>query len=469
MILFSSLWIGVEAQSLPDWYPRIRQEFDNLEIPLTACRKRNNIAPRDGSGCRSRSKTCFFGNQTCGSGAGGFSYPDERCACDEKLGITKSTWTCQPAVCPGAKSDNVKQPEQCHDAIIKSLPWMDSLDPRFGDDCVDFGRLDFCGLFGGITDVHSDLTADEACCACGGGARDAIDDSRCTNLPVILDPPLAWTDSDGNNCGWYNTDAQTRCIQFANELDPILNLTVGEACCACKGITPSSAAPTTCTDLEGWTTANNRTCSQMTQLDCQGFSDIGFVQTENFGFTPSEACCQCGGGSTNLATPAVLNAPREPHTSGLCSSNSSKFNMCVKISPNVAQNDVAAIDVAQSRWSSVIVADNPDIGLIFEGLDANDGPLLGDSHDPPGDLADFHATFCGFDPGFPVDTFDDLNVCIGQLINNNSPSILASSLPVMADNFTRFGVIELNGDSIGSIRNTSPTALTDLLLHELGM
>lgn len=464
MILLSFLWTAVEAQPVPDWFPRIRQEFDDLDAPLRACRRRNNIAPRDGSGCRANSKTCFFGDQTCGNGADDLSYPDERCVCDRKRGSRRGTWTCQPEVCPAAEANDQGQ---CRDATLETIPWIDNLDPRIGTDCDGFERFGFCNFFSSTTGAGSALTAGDACCACGGGARNVIGGSQCTDLPIILDPPLRWTDSVGSNCRWYAANAQRRCIKYANEMDPVLNLTVGEACCACNDITPPADAPT-CTDLEGWTTADGRTCSEMTRFDCRGFSELNFAQTENFGFTPGEACCQYGGGSNNPAIPSVLNVPTVPYTSGLCSSDSSKFNMCIKISPNMAPRDIVVIDAAQSRWSSVIVADNPDFAISFEGPDASSGPFV-DLLGPPTDLADLHDKFCGFDPGFPVDTIDDLNVCIRQLVNNGDPGVLATSLPVVADDFTRFGIVELNANSIRSIRDTSPTALTDLLLHELGM
>lgn len=455
LLLSSSLWT-TKAQSgpPPDWFLLIQRDFNNHSFPLKQCPKRNNIAPHHGSGCGPKSKTCFFGDQTCGAGGNTFAYPAESCTCDGKRG-NLGTWRCQPELCAQ---------EECRDAVIESQPWVDS----FYDTCITFAQFGYCPDFGNDVGLDGNLTANEACCTCGGGTVVPFTtSSQCTDNPIIYDPPLLWTDSLGDNCAWYAEDAQTRCNEFANEQSG--GVSVIDSCCACKIV---DIIPSTCTDLQGWTTADSRSCSEMTRFDCQqGFPEWNGAPTENFGFTPTEACCKCGGGSNNPSIPSTLKVPSVAYTAGLCSSDSSKFNMCIKVAPNVAPRDIIAIVTAESKWSSVIAADNPAFVLnnltqrnetfLFEGVQSEDFSDLNAFYSLP--------QLCGYDPGFPItEVTDDVNVCIKQSANNGIPfGVVASELSIYADNFIRFSVVEINADTIRFARKRG-LILEHIMIHEFG-
>ena len=117
----------------------------------------------------------------------------------------------------------------------------------------------------------------------GGGEVDSAT-GVCTDTPLTFDPPIRWFDSVGQDCDWYAASPQSRCIDFANERNAVLGLTLGEGCCACKNVEPPDDP--TCKDLSGWTTAGGNTCSSLTREDC-------LRSTENFGITARTACCKC--------------------------------------------------------------------------------------------------------------------------------------------------------------------------------
>lgn len=446
------------------------------------------MAPASGMFCGPNRKTCFFGNQVCnGEADSTFSYPDERCMCDGE-NFMFGNWTCQAVVCPGA--EQTVPPEDlsttpavpattvsagsttttaaattvaattaaatpaattgndCEDAILADTPWMDS----DGDSCSAYETNGYCQIFGNGFGAGN-LTANQVCCACGGGATDPATET-CSDTGVSVDPPVTWSDSVGEGCSWYAANALARCIDFANERDDRLGLTVGEACCACASVVQSP--PATCTDLAGWTTAAGVSCSGVTRMDCR-------INTENFGLSATDSCCKCGSRATDPDAPTVFEPPPlEPFTAGLCTSDSERFNMCIKISNNVASQDVALFDGAASKWSSVIVGDSPDFAY-----NSTDNLLFS----PPGIprsadlLPGFYESLCGYDPDFPgAGSTDDLDVCVSQRIL--LPGVLAQTMSVFGDMFTRFGIMNINADSVGALRNSSQ--LSEVILHELG-
>lgn len=331
----------------------------------------------------------------------------------------------------------------------------------FYDKCVDYEQFDLCDRVGDNKGVGTDLTANQACCTCGGGTHDPTISSQCTDLSVSLVIPEVWTDSVGDTCTWYAEDPKTRCIDFANEQNTNFGLSVGEACCACVDVSvsvPDSMAPT-CIDLPGWVTADDRTCSQMTKSDCQT------RQFENFGFTPDQVCCKCGqGGSKNRKIPSGFTVRTMPYTAGLCSSDSSKFNICFKVGPNIHPKDVLFVGNAESIWSSVIIADIPELSYAQRSSYFNSvGNVLPKNAI---DLIPLCRQFCGFDPGFAANaTTDDLNICLGQA-DLGSSKLLAYAAPIFGDNFTRFGFVTLNANAIRGLREFS--VLGDVILHEIG-
>lgn len=132
-----------------------------------------------------------------------------------------------------------------------------------------------------------DLTANQACCACGGG-----------------DIPRQCTDEDDwfvshngkdHTCDWFAKDPDTRCEKHGNRVGED-NMTADEACCACGG---GSDAPKLCESEPDWFVENNGktyTCEWFGKKD--GRCEKHGNRRGEDSLTAEQACCECGGGST---------------------------------------------------------------------------------------------------------------------------------------------------------------------------
>lgn len=287
-----------------------------------------------------------------------------------------------------------------------------------------------------------------------GGMVDPVT-QVCSDILVPVDPPIPWTDSVGGNCSWYDESPQTRCVDFANEASRLLNMTVVEACCSCAAVAPP--ANPTCADLPGWTTANKKTCGEVTRQDC-------IDDHESFGYSVSEACCKCGARATNPTAPTEFARRTEPFKAGGCTADSSKFDICTTVAPNVSPEDIEVISASRQRWSTVIVGDSPDFPYDKNILNTT-GFRPSSAPENVTDLPAFYEGICGYKPGFPTDATDDVNVCVNQEVLR--PGVLAQAAVVFGDNFTRFGWVSINAIEVRSMRNNA-SMLADTMIHELG-
>uniref|UniRef100_A0A7S2KPR4 Uncharacterized protein n=1 Tax=Leptocylindrus danicus TaxID=163516 RepID=A0A7S2KPR4_9STRA len=182
-----------------------------------------------------------------------------------------------------------------------------------------------CDYFGsccanGATGAIANLTANKACCACGGG------------IPTLCNDVGEWVDSLGRDCDWYSEngdddslgDDGTRCRDndeyYAND-----GYTASTACCACGG-----GVVGTCADYEGWETADGYGCKWygLGPIRNNGgqddFYDDGTTRCWAFGddwgmyngmnVTAMEACCVCGGGIASVDYPSFMPVPSPSDT-----------------------------------------------------------------------------------------------------------------------------------------------------------
>lgn len=286
-----------------------------------------------------------------------------------------------------------------------------------------------------------------------GGLVDSTT-QECSDITVPFDPPLPWTDSVNGTCSWYAESPETRCIDFANELNVrFSNMTVADACCACADVTPTTNP--TCTDLSGWTDASNTSCNDMLRADCMS-------NHENFGITVTAACCKCGARATNADAPTEFVRRTKPFKSG-CTSDSSKFNMCMSVGPNFAQEDAEVFNTARERWSSIIVGDLSSFLYDFDIVNTSSSrpgsgffPARSLPQNVTG-LPELYESICGYDPEFSVDSVDDTNVCVAQELF--PPQIVGRGGVVYGDNFTRFSFLAFNANQIRDMRNTGVVLL----------
>ena len=101
----------------------------------------------------------------------------------------------------------------CHDIV----PWVD----RDGDSCTLYEANDNFGCqTQGTTNGTDGITANRACCACGGGIN-IFQDISCQNI-------VPWEDEESRRCTAYGT--YSRCTNTGTD-----GITANSACCACGG------------------------------------------------------------------------------------------------------------------------------------------------------------------------------------------------------------------------------------------
>jgi len=192
--------------------------------------------------------------------------------------------------------------------------------------CAWYAQGTNCATYGDSF-ANNGITANMACCVCGGGAPDGppatatpTASPTANPTPSPTPPPTCgdepqWHDSDGVTfgCEWYAQ--KTNCAVYGDNYENY-GKTANAACCVCGGgaDTPSpTAAPTVaatadptvsptvaatqCTDdPEGWFDSDGSVynCEWYGQSShCAWYGD----SYANLGKTANEACCVCGGGS----------------------------------------------------------------------------------------------------------------------------------------------------------------------------
>jgi len=217
--------------------------------------------------------------------------------------------------------------------IDSPVGWYDVDGPNF--DCNWYASKDNCEIYG---DDHENegMTANEACCVCGGGDKlmpttspIAIPTPSPTAIPTpspngpsgstCIDNPIDWYDSGGEffDCIWYGSDA-SYCANWG-DLFENFNATANQACCVCGGGDERPTSPTTAPLSSPTMNPTLSPTSNMTNSECidnpVGWYDsdgpnfnctwYGLNATfcadwgdmfENFNTTANKACCICGGG-----------------------------------------------------------------------------------------------------------------------------------------------------------------------------
>jgi len=249
--------------------------------------------------------------------------------------------------------------------------WLDDI----GRGCDFYEQFDNpgCRATGDMSPKEDGITANDACCYCGGGecnttCFDATDD-ECTNdnewtaivgnetiscdwfedndepgcvntyayflMADVSDPRGSccycseycqdlpgWRDVRvhddygyvygwrGWECDWYEEWDEPGCPLYGDKWPDDDGITAREACCYCHGYDPDSAPPA-CYDYNGW---------EIDGLGCEGYELVedpgcpyyGDCCPDEDGITGIDACCYCGGGgSMNIpsAYPSSKYAP----------------------------------------------------------------------------------------------------------------------------------------------------------------
>jgi hypothetical protein len=135
--------------------------------------------------------------------------------------------------------------------------------------------------------------------SCGSSTPPPDGEGQCEDVQ-------GWYDSDGPeyDCIWYE---ENDACEFASDYEND-GYTATEACCVCGGGTSDGSTPTSpppgegqCEDVQGWYDSDGPEydCTWYEENDACEFAS----EYENDGYTATEACCVCGGGTSDGSTP----------------------------------------------------------------------------------------------------------------------------------------------------------------------
>lgn len=217
--------------------------------------------------------------------------------------------TASEACCACGGGQGVQQQSTCTDLA----GWAD-ID---GDNCERYDQSNWCDQFGNGYANHNH-TANQACCACGGGQgvhheSDFGPDTGGGGQDDICSDVGGWSDSDGDTCERYV--ANQWCEHFGSGYRHAGH-TANTACCGCGGgvgaggeavsddSVDDDGGDSNCADTSGWSDSDGDTCAR---YDANNWCERLGHMYESGGLTASAACCACGGGST-APTPSPLVA-----------------------------------------------------------------------------------------------------------------------------------------------------------------
>jgi hypothetical protein len=160
--------------------------------------------------------------------------------------------------------------------------------------CEWFERNNGCAAWGHKYENFG-KTANEACCACGGGGADGDYGDTCVDF--------LWKDELGDSCDWY---AEGNNCAVHGRFWPNWGKTANVACCVCGGgmstklisakVKEVDNNDPTCKDTRGWKDSLGYGCSFYAQGDnCEKYGS----SYKHWSKTANDACCVCGGGSLN--------------------------------------------------------------------------------------------------------------------------------------------------------------------------
>jgi len=112
--------------------------------------------------------------------------------------------------------------------------WYDSLGDAYDCDWYATDSDLYCGAFADDTS-HFGMTANEACCVCGGGVSHPTTVTNTSTTPCTDWQPVPgddWLDQENNSCEFYALELESGrgCNGSEN-----FNRTATEACCVCGG------------------------------------------------------------------------------------------------------------------------------------------------------------------------------------------------------------------------------------------
>jgi hypothetical protein len=172
----------------------------------------------------------------------------------------------------------------------------------YGDDCSWYSAPNLCSEWGYVTGtgIHSDLTANQACCDCNGGTLTSEPAPPPTTAsPTVSMSPTSscvdvpdFIDAYGDGCSFYSTPEVCSEWGYIPGSGIHSDLTVNQACCNCNWGTLNPEPAPVCNDWSSWLDNYGDGCFSYNTAWC-GVSE---QYTNEEGVDANDACCVCGGG-----------------------------------------------------------------------------------------------------------------------------------------------------------------------------
>ncbi len=270
---------------------------------------------------------------------------------------------------------------------INNVEWYD----QNGNGCDWYELYDdlTCPKYGHFTN-DDDITANDACCYCGGGDHKTItynttdayctndvswtavvenktiscdwfednDDPGCANTYIqflmmddVSDPRESccycseygcqdlpgWRDARGAGCDQYEISYSPECPDLKEGTSPDENgVTAREACCHCLVVSP----PPPCYDYIGWVDSDyGDGCDWYEIYEFAGCPLYGYLTSDD-GISANEACCHCGGGESNIIPSASPSLQYKPSvTPSVIPTNKPSLHYKPSVTPSVTPTD----------------------------------------------------------------------------------------------------------------------------------
>ena len=187
----------------------------------------NEASSASGCPCAMENSWCLYGNATAPCPrAGTCKGSTTPCDCDS---CPTTGYMCTG--CDGPSPG----PAQCTNSPVD---WKDAN----GNDCAIYKQYNYCGSYGNTVGTDG-FTANQACCACGGGntaSPTPSPDPIPTPSPGCTNTPSNWIADNYFTCD--NIKLYSWCAQYGGEIGTD-GKTANEACCTCGGGNTASPTP----------------------------------------------------------------------------------------------------------------------------------------------------------------------------------------------------------------------------------
>jgi len=153
-----------------------------------------------------------------------------------------------------------------------------------GNDCVWYEGgffINRCSWFGGSRGNSDGVDANDACCFCGGGTYEPINQT-----PAPSDSPTTTSAPSASPTTSAPTTSPTKSPTSSPTTSPTSAPTLSKTE---SPTTSPTSAPTVCSDVEGWVDSRGTGCDRYGFFRCLFFGN----SFENDGLTANDACCSC--------------------------------------------------------------------------------------------------------------------------------------------------------------------------------